>query len=566
MTIQAQQHPEYKRQITAWNKYRSVYESGPGFQGNYLYKFTTKESDTDFENRKKYSHNPAFARAVVLEIKNSIHSRLADVVRTGGHESFQRAAKGELGGVDFLGNGMNAWMAREVLPELIALGKVGVFVDRASLPPETNKADALNAHPYLYVYKAENILSWKRDKQNQLTALLLRQMVEETNDHGLVEKLVPQYKLFKIIPTGVEVTIFDSNGKQEGEPGVIDLTRIPFVIFEMNQSILLDIADYQISLLNLASADMNYVIRSNVPFYIEQVDLRAQSSHLRPADVPDSDDAGTADQAKVAAEKSVTVGSHHGRAYPKGFDPPGFIAPPTDPLMASMEKQKQLREDIRRLVQLAISSIEPRRASAESKSLDAKGLEAGLSFIGLELNFGEREIAEVWSMYYNYTEPTVINYPTNYELRTDADRYEEAENLEQRLDHTPSQTLRRELAKQIATTLVGTKVSTDRLTEIHKEIDEAAVIITDAETVRSDLEAGLVGLETASSLRGYAKGEIEQAKKDHAERIARIVVAQTTARGVKDIEEPNDGAEEKEASRQTDGKGSTKRPVRGKGK
>jgi hypothetical protein len=44
-----------------------------------------------------------------------------------------------------------------------------------------------------------------------------------------------------------------------------------------------DIADYQIALMNLESSDINYMLKSNFPFYVEQYDPRAEMNFGRPA-------------------------------------------------------------------------------------------------------------------------------------------------------------------------------------------------------------------------------------------------------------------------------------------
>lgn len=566
--IQDLMHPDYEAQTTSWDKYRLAFEAGDAFIEEYLSKFSVKESTPDFEARKGYSYCPAYAKAVILEIKNSIFQRMIDVTRVGGSPSYQMAVKGENLGVDLLGNGMDGFIGREVLPELIAMGKVGVFIDKPEVEEGSSKADTKGKRPYLYIYRTEDIRSWRFDDQNKLVSLLLRTTKDIIDENtGCVKDTETRFRLFKVEGPEVNIQLYDEEGTElsDGQK-TLKLTRIPFVIFELSQSLLVDISNHQIALLNLASADMNYALKSNTPFYTEQIDYRAHSGHLRSAASDASDDAGTEDQAEKASEKAVNVGSHHGRGYPKGLDRPDFIAPPTAPLEASMEKQRVIRDEIRLLVQLSLSNIEPRRASADSKAADMKGLEAGLSYIGLELSFGERMIAEIWSEYEKTSTVPIIQYPANYELRTDDDRRAEAEELEERLDKTPSQKMKKEISKLVATVLLGNKINAETLTMIHQEIDDAKVIITDAETIRSDHEAGFVGTETASTLRGYPKGEVELAKKDHADRATRVLEAQTDARGINDLgNNPDAGKEEKKESRNTDLEEDTKDKTRGEG-
>jgi hypothetical protein len=94
------------------------------------------------------------------------------------------------------------------------------------------------------------------------------------------------------------------------------------------------------------------------------------------------------------------------------------------------------------------------------------------------------------------------------------------------------------------------------MAKIHAEIDSAQVIVTDPEIIKDDHEAGFVGTELASKLRGYPEGEVEKAKKDHADRASRIALAQSEAgaRGVSDMDtDPSRSARrEKELSQDAD--------------
>ena len=143
----------------------------------------------------------------------------------------------------------------------------------------------------------------------------------------------------------------------------MELTRIPFVMLDIGNSLIKDVCGHQIALLNLGSSDVSYALRSNFPFYIEQKDLRAVGAHLKHAATAD----GTATTGgQGAAETDIKVGATHGRSYDKGMNPPAFINPSAEPLRASLELQDRLKRDIRELVNLAVSSLAV-RASAESK-------------------------------------------------------------------------------------------------------------------------------------------------------------------------------------------------------
>ena len=97
--------------------------------------------------------------------------------------------------------------------------------------------------------------------------------------------------------------------------------------------------------------------------------------------------------------------------------------------------------------------------------------------------------------------------------------------------------------------------------KIAKELDKTTP--TNAETLLEDVDKGLVSTEFASDLRGYPQGEVEKAKKEHAERIARIQAAQQEAQ----IDKSKAGQADKpmdKINKETDP--ANKKVIRGKGK
>jgi len=334
---------------------------------------------------------------------------------------------------------------------------------------------------------------------------------------------------------------------------------------------LVDVADYQIALTNLASSDMNYSMKSNFPFYTEQFNPATESTHLRQAlvsDVNSGSQDGEAVEASTAKGQQVDAGVSQGRRYPKGIERPGFIHPSAEPLLASMKKQDQLKAEIRELVNLAVSSLEPKRASAESKQEDTKSLEAGLSYIGMELQYGENQISQIWSEYEGTSNIAKISYPRNYSLKTDDDRLAEAKALREELPNIPSIEYQRIVAKEIVDILIGYKITTEQLQVIYKQIDDSPVVVTDPDIIAQDLEKGLVSTETASKVRLYPPGEVEKAEKDHAKRLARIEAAQSDSanRGVLDKSKLTDAPVlEKEGSRIVDKDGVVTDKTRGEG-
>src|SRR5690606_37962664 len=139
---------------------------------------------------------------------------------------------------------------------------------------------------------------------------------------------------------------------------------------------------------------------------------------------------------------------------------------------ASMAKQDALKNDIRTLINLSLSNIKPKMASDESKSLDERGLEAGLSNIGLVLEHCQRKIDHYWSLYEGSTVATV-KYREKWSLRTDEDRLQDAKSLRELRDTIPSSSFQRNVSKEIAQLLLSDKVSNEQYDKILKEIDDA---------------------------------------------------------------------------------------------
>jgi hypothetical protein len=583
-------HPDYELMLQQWIKWRYTYESGHIFILKYLKQFSNREDDNDFLTRRDMTYCPAFAKAALDEVKNSIYQRMADVTRQGGSNSYQDSCLGLQQGVDLCGSSMNYYIGCNVLEEMLKMKKVGVYVD---MPNNigASLADARGKHPYLYTYVTENIRAWALDDSedpSQFKAVLLRDYIYEYDpDFGFPISYTERFRRIWRQDGAILVSFYneksepvDKLGNKIDQPIVLELPVVPFVLFEISDSLMRNIADYQIALLNLASADMSYALKANFPFYTEQYEPRADSTHMR---AQGDGTQGQLDGAGVARNEEVKVGVSKGRRYPRGLNAPAFIHPSPEPLMASMTKQDQLKAEIRELMSLTLKNLKgPKMASAESKSKDEASLEAGLSYIGLTLENGERKIANIWSMYEtkNMRKPVnvaTVNYPDNYTLRTESDRRNEAQQLGGMLTLVPSKTYQRNVGKKLATVLLGSSVSRETMVAIGDEIDKAPGLSSDPDVITTDVQNGLVSVETASQLRGYPKGESEKAKSDHAERLARIQAYQSPAggdsadpssagaRGVLDKSgDAQAGKKEKQGQRDPTGNDTGKVPVRGK--
>ena len=563
-------HPDFLALSSDWEKFRYIEEGGIDFIEQYLVKFSGRETDPDFAARKSITPVPGFAAAAITDIKNAIFQRMGDISRVGGSEVFNNVMLGGRRGVDLQKSTMNHFIGRDVLPELLFMGKIGIYVDMPTLPDNQTKFDADQVHPYYYTYKAEQIRNWVYDYTDEgveFSKLLLEETILDFDDEfGLPVREQKRFRLLTKENGVVQVRFFNSkneqidlNGNATSEIIELKIKHIPFVLFEINRSLLQDIANHQIALLNMESSDVNYSLKANFAFYTEQHSGLFPTTHIL----------GNEDAEGHEQGADIDVGSVQGRRYASGMDRPAFIHPSSEPLVASMDKQKNLKDDIRALVNLALSAITPKFASAESKGMDERGLEAGLSFLGLVLEQGERQLAGFFSEYEGDEEVATIHYPGRYNLKTDQQRLVEASALGEQMAVVPSKTFQKAIAREITNILLDDKVSNEDLVKIMDEIDAADSISSNAEGIHADLERGILSLETAAKARGYDPDEVGKAEKDHAKRVAQIKEAQSSgARGVDD-ESGNPSADakiEKTNSQNPDLEDRGNKPVRGKGK
>jgi hypothetical protein len=563
-------HPDYND--TLWAKWRLVYEGGDDFVEEYLEQFSRREDSGQFAKRKRLTPIPGFAKGAINEIKNAIFERAVEISRKDGPKTYQEAMQGRLGGVDLRGGTMNWFIGHKVLPELLPMKRVGIYIDQPKIG--STLAAKGDQHPYLYTYTSENIRSWAFDDYGTMTNLLLRDWIYVYHEvSGLPRGLQARYRHYRLVKEGVSLTVYNSESTEIAQE-LLKLPEIPFVLLELPTSLLADVANHQIALLNMESSDISYALNSNFPFYTEKENpknnhlvkkaqqqfrqsvvntgnnvpgyefpvMPGESLATNPTDSVCGTDGPNSDS-------EINVGTMHGRKYTE--ERPAFINPSPEPLEVSMKKQAELKKDVRSLIHLALSNMSPKMASAESKGIDLQGLEAGLAAIGLELENGERKIARVWSAYEGTkTQVATVSYPSQYSLKSIKDKQDEVDQLQELRDELPSPTAKKELNKKIVTIALSGSVGAETLDRINRELGEALVPSTSIDTLNTDVEAGLVSIETASKSKGYPKDEPIKAAAEHAARLARIQKAQETndpaARGNPDASaNPNAGSDEK---------------------
>jgi len=559
-TIVDSRFPGYWNQFNDWQKWRLTFRGGEDFRHKYLYQFNTREDAADFALRKKLSPIPPVAKSAITDIRNSIFQRMPDISRVGGSEAWRKAINGMNGGVDRHGSTMNSFLGLKVLEELLVMGRCGIYVDNSPVVGAT-LATTQNITPYLTSYQVEDILSWSQsdpDNPSDFQSLLLRDTAMQYDQRTrLPQREFKRFRLIWMEGGLVRHQFYDKDGKEVDRNGnaagpvTLELTRIPFVMADLGDSLLRDASEYQITLMNMLSRAVWYDLQSNFPFYVEQRDTRGAGSHLKQS----ANEDGTATAGgQAAADNAIAVGSMHGRAYAKDLNAPSFISPSAEPLKASLEFQDKLEADVRKAVNLAVQTMATRE-SAESKSLDNQGLEAGLSFIGSVLEQAERNIFSHASSYEN-REPSkrlvmTIKYPDRYSLKSDGDRIDEASKLAKLIFSVPTREGKIEVFKLIISTLLSGRVNVERIDAIHKEIEKSPYLTSDPDTIIAAVEAFICDAETAASALGFAEGVAKKAQEEQVQRAKEIADAQgvndPAARGVPAMSaDPKAGSKEKQ--------------------
>jgi len=179
-------HPDFKSDVEYLKRYRLAYKGGRAFIAEFLKQYTIREDTTDYNIRAAITYCPAHAKAAILEIKNALFQRMAEVVRTGGTPSYEAVMKGDDGGVDKHGASMNNYIGNNVLDKLLVERKIGVYVDNEVIPQNATLRDTKSKHPYLYTFLVDQICSWNVNDSGELITLLLLEYVNNINEFGLI--------------------------------------------------------------------------------------------------------------------------------------------------------------------------------------------------------------------------------------------------------------------------------------------------------------------------------------------------------------------------------------------
>lgn len=498
--------PLYEEYQTELELYRLAYVSGRQFLNRYLVKYTDRESDEAFAARLDMTYVPSFARMLVTNVAEQLSQRLCDVRRRG-DRGYVNVMAGEEFGVDYSGRTMNDYLAQYIIPEMLVKGRVGVFIDMPANITGNLAAD-VGKHPYLVYYQAEQIWNYSFRDSN-CTGLLVAANTN-TYEKGMCVGLGVEYRRYSVSSAGMLLEKFVKNEKSGSydlisENLVPGLYKVPFVMFDIGDSLMKDIARYQVAMMNLSSSDISFLWHGNFPLYTEQRNQKETNFAKWTGN-------------KEGEAPAREIGAMQGVSYPVGTERPGWINPSSEPLMASMKKQESMVQDMYTLLNNNFAMIAGRHASAESKREDKTSQEAGMTAIGRILEAGEKGIIRAWEYYTGET--GTVCYPENMALKTHRDRREECTEILNLSDRMPSYLGKKELLK-VAAMVLYTEPE-----EIVAEIEKNKYTVSVGDQIRADLESGIVDCRTASLARGYDPSIVEMAKLEKIQQVRAIYEAQ----------------------------------------
>jgi len=517
--------PAYVADSSQWATWREALNAGPSYIRNQLQKLPEEDYPTYLE-REKLTPHPAYIKACLREILTGIFTQMGSVIRRNGPKTFQTALTGNIDGA---GTSLNYFLVMDVLRELLTMKRVAICVDRAVLPPEPTVADAIVNPPYLYIIEAENILAWHTPAGASIPTEVLIKDINPKYFAGTSLRIggEVQYRYLRKMPgSGVAVTYYDEKGNEQFQ-AVLDLQEVPIIILETDDSIIQDVIGHQAAILNLMSSTIAYAIGANMSVYTEQSDMATLMASLRAPVLEEGDE-------PTEAASKLKIGKNYGRRYSQNSDRPDFISPDTENIPKMLELYDKIRDDIRRLMLLALQNVSVRGLmSVTALTQSQASTNHGLAVLAVLLEKAERGVAQIWADFEKESDDYIVKYPNDFQMMSVQERLEHIEKLSKMQEVVPSATYRRIIANQITSLVLNQQLSADLRKQIEQEIQDAPSLVVRPADVPKLTEEGVLPREYASKLLNLPADTAEKANKEHAERLARIAQAQvpSNARG-----------------------------------
>jgi len=504
-----------------WIDWRYCYEGGRIFRERYLLPFSDRESVKEFERRRSLTPIPGYAQSGVDRVKNSLIQRLPDINRHGGTRTWKKAMDGELGGVDLKGSTMDSFLAHDIIPDMLVMGRIGTLVDA----PELENEDQLlmadipdDFRPFYNPFCVEDIHEIHpapHDSPSDWSAILLEERETKVDVWNASDECIRTFRYFWLNPdrgNRMSVQRISDQGDAMGPPVHTNLVRIPFTFADIRISLMSKVCAHQIAMLNMISADTSNSVDQNFPIMVRQRDntnnAGGGADHL-------VDDVG-------GDGSEVEAGVNKGIWYGKNAAPPAYINAPSEPLEISLKMRDDLKTQVYELIFGTLTSI----------SEDGT-IESGLASAGSALQRYENRLADYYTAY-EETRPSKrtqvsIEYPTTWSLKTQEERIAEAKQFLELIDQLPGREGRKAAIERVYDIMFRGLVSTEKLEEMKKAARDAPFTTSNPDIIFTALDKFAVGPQTASVALGFDDDEWEKAAEERDRRAASMIAAQSDA-------------------------------------
>lgn len=499
-----------------WLEWRYVYNGGRDFRREYLKRFSDREDSTEFERRLELTPIPTYAKKEVNRIRNSVAARLPDIIRKDGSKAWREAVSGKGKGVDRRGKGMNSFLAKTILPEMLPMRQVGVLVDAPRVAGLSAADVPRDFRPWLSAFSVEHFRALEApvESPSDYLAVMLRVARNTYNPDTGEAQTITEFHRYWLQGGEVVHQIVNKETGEEGPVTRLGLEAIPFVIFDGGESLVKDAGSYQITALNMISADSNYAVDSNFSFLVRQ----------RGKNVP----------SHLIKDDEAQLGRGKGLWYDQGLNAPQFISPPSDPMVMSLEMRKEMKNEVRENITGILVGL------GEDGTEDA-----GLAYIGECLKTGEERVWDHWVSYESKDAtrrrvPT-ISYPESWSLKSDEERLKEANEFVDLANKLSGQKAKKEANKEALDRLWKGKKSMQDIDSLKADIDSADYSTSDKDIILQAVKEGIVSPQTAAVALGFNDDEGEKAEEAAQRRAERARVhTQDAMRSVGNPEENAD--------------------------
>lgn len=539
MIITDVRSPGYVEDFSEWSRWRLAVKSGPNYINSRLARLPS-ETLQDYSQRIRMTPAPATIKTTIREVIAGVFSQMNMTTRSGGPPSLQAAFKGQTTGVDGAGTSIDEFMVLRVLRELLIMRRVGIYLDRKPLIQGTLQ-EAKSRPPYAYIFPAEQILAWHLDTGAIVPdELLLQRLVPETWESSqLITGHTQQYSHYLRTSDGVVVTEYGEQGDKLNQ-FTLDLHEIPFILLELDESLISEAVTCQDALLNLGSSNLTFAIASNLAVYVEQTDMTWLMSQLKT--VQDGE------KGIETASNEIILGLTRGRRYDQKSEAPDFISPDNSNLIRAFDLHRQLRDDIRQMILLAVHNVSIRgNVTATALAHSTAAASNGLAAIATTLARAERVLARFWADYENEPDDFTVKYPPDFQILSQEARLALIDKYVTLRDAVPSRHYQEAVSDMIVSLVLGAQVSATLASSIKQEIRNAPAMISDPKVITALIKDGPLPREYAARLLGLPADAGEKANAEHADRLRRIAEAQSdaAARGTPDLAADNNAADEK---------------------